>query len=298
MALLVRAPAGVGRSYALGYLGLVHGDMGEFDRSFVYLEEALTLVRQGRSRALEGSILTQMAMVQLWQGDWQACLATSAMMQRTAERVHGPYILAMSKTVSGYASFMLRPGDEGIEALTEAVAWLESTQIGLTMSWNRACLAEVLALSSRREEATAQASKALERLSAKDRLGEAAAHRALGIAAGIAGSWADAAPHFERSLVVAEQKNSPRDAAITRFRGAEVALRANADAGDRSSRAGEELADERDHGLRQDEHAVVRSPSPRGSRREVGSTAPDRRVRFARSVAIARRHRGSDRRAP
>jgi hypothetical protein len=99
------------------------------------------------------------------------------------------------------------------------------------MSWNRACLAEALALSSHREEASAQASKALERLSAKDRLGEAAAHRALGIAAGIAGSWADSAPHFERSLVVSEQKASPRDAAITHLRGAEVALRANRDAG-------------------------------------------------------------------
>src|SRR5438045_3599738 len=83
----------------------------------------------------------------------------------------------------------------------EAVAWLESTRIGLTMSWNRACLAEALALSSHRDEASTQASKALERLSAKDRLGEAAAHRALGIAAGIAGTFADSAPHFERSLV-------------------------------------------------------------------------------------------------
>jgi hypothetical protein len=121
---------------------------------------------------------------------------------------------------------MQSAGEEGISALTDAVAWLESTQIGLTMSWNRACLAEVLALSSRHQEAEAQATKALERSSAKDRLGEAAAHRALGIAAGAGGNWEQAAPHFERSLVTAQRKASRRDAAITRFRGAEVALRA------------------------------------------------------------------------
>ena len=219
----------------------------------------------GTKSCARGIVLTQMAMVQLWQGDWQACLATSAMMQRTAERVHGPYILAMSKTVSGYANFMLHPGDEGIEALTEAVAWLESTQIGLTMSWNRACLAEVLALSSRREEATAQASKALERLSAKDRLGEAAAHRALGIAAGIAGSWADAAPHFDRSLIVAARKKThraPPPYALSR-RGSGSACECGRRR--RSSRAGKGLAHERDHGLRQDEHAWYQSRPARPS---------------------------------
>jgi tetratricopeptide (TPR) repeat protein len=217
--------SGTGRAYALGYLGLVHGDMGQFDLAYTYLDEALSIVRAARSRAVEGSILTQLAMVQLWQGAWDACRATASAMQGTAEQVHGPYILAMSKTVSGYAKVMSGADAEGLELLREAAAWLESTKIGLTLSWNQACLAEALALSLRRDEAKVHAERALDRAIAHDRLGEVAAYRALGLAeVGRAGSWEAARASFERALLATERKRSRRDAAITRYRGAAVAL--------------------------------------------------------------------------
>jgi class 3 adenylate cyclase/tetratricopeptide (TPR) repeat protein len=224
-----RAPsamrAGTGRAYALGYLGLVHGDMGQFEIAYKYLDEALSIVRGARSRAVEGSILTQLAMVQLWQGNWDACRETASAMQGTAEQVHGPYILAMSKTVSGYAKFMAGADTEGLELLRAAAAWLESTQIGLTLSWNQACLAEALALSSRREEARIHAERALHRAKARDMLGEVAAHRALGLAeVGREGGWEAARVAFERALGAADRKRSLRDAAITRYRAATAAL--------------------------------------------------------------------------
>jgi class 3 adenylate cyclase/tetratricopeptide (TPR) repeat protein len=216
--------AGTGRAYALGYLGLVHGDMGQFDLAYKYLEEALSIVRAARSRAVEGSILTQLAMVQLWQGAWEACRATASAMQGTAEQVHGPYILAMSKTVSGYAKFMSGETVEGIELLREAAAWLEKAQVGLTLSWNEACLAEALALSLLYEEAKVHADRALDRARARDRLGEVAAYRALGLAEmGRHGGWDAGQIAFEQAVATAERKRSQRDAAITRFRGATVA---------------------------------------------------------------------------
>jgi class 3 adenylate cyclase/tetratricopeptide (TPR) repeat protein len=217
--------SGTGRAYALGYLGLVHGDMGQFDMAYNYLDEALSIVRAARSRAVEGSILTQLAMVQLWHGAWDSCRATASAMQGTAEQVHGPYILAMSKTVSGYARFMLGAENEGIELLRGAASWLESTQVGLTLSWNQACLAEALALSKRRDEARVYAERALNRASALDRLGEVAAYRALGLAEMARGGNMDAArASFERALVAADRKRSPRDAAITHYRLAAAAL--------------------------------------------------------------------------
>jgi tetratricopeptide (TPR) repeat protein len=217
--------AGTGRAYALGYLGLVNGDMGQFDIAYNYLDEALFIVRAGRSRAVEGSILTQLAMVQLWQGAWDASRATASVMQGTAEQVHGPYILAMSKTVSGYAKFMQGAEAEGLELLHDAAAWLESTQIALTLSWNQACLAEALALSLRKDEARVYAERALARIGARDRVGEVAAYRALGLAEmGRNGAWDSARASFERALAAAERKRSSRDAAITKYRGAAVAL--------------------------------------------------------------------------
>ena len=216
--------SGTGRAYALGYLGLVHGDMGQFDLAYRYLDEALSIVRAARSRAVEGSILTQLAMVQLWQGAWDVCRATASAMQGTAEQVHGPYILAMSKTVSGYARFMSSGDAEGLDLLRGAAAWLESTQIGLTLSWNEACLAEALALSHRHGEAKVHAERALDRASARDRLGEVGAYRALGLAeVGKRGGWDAAGAAFERAFAAAQRKRSMRDAAITRFHGAVVA---------------------------------------------------------------------------
>jgi class 3 adenylate cyclase/tetratricopeptide (TPR) repeat protein len=216
--------SGTGRAYALGYLGLVHGDMGHFDLAYRYLDEALSIVRAAHSRAVEGSILTQLAMVQLWQGAWDVCRATASAMQGTAEQVHGPYILAMSKTVSGYARFMSSGDAEGLDLLRGAAAWLESTQIGLTLSWNEACLAEALALSHRQGEAKVHAERALDRASARDRLGEVGAYRALGLAeVGKPGGWEAAGASFERALAAAQRKRSLRDAAITRFHGAAVA---------------------------------------------------------------------------
>jgi tetratricopeptide (TPR) repeat protein len=173
---------------------------------------------------VEGSILTQLAMVQLWQGAWEACRATASAMQGTAEQVHGPYILAMSKTVSGYAKFMSGETVEGIELLREAAAWLEKAQVGLTLSWNEACLAEALALSLLYEEAKVHADRALDRARARDRLGEVAAYRALGLAEmGRHGGWDAGQIAFEQAVATAERKRSQRDAAITRFRGATVA---------------------------------------------------------------------------
>jgi class 3 adenylate cyclase/tetratricopeptide (TPR) repeat protein len=217
--------SGTGRAYALGYLGLVHGDIGQFDLAYGYLDEALSIVRAKRSRAVEGSILTQLAMVQLWQGAWEACRATASAMQGTAEQVHGPYILAMSKTVSGYAKFMSNGDAEGLDLLRGAASWLESTQIALTLSWNHACLAEALALSLRRDEARVHAGRALERAKARDLLGEVAAHRALGLAeVGREGGWPAALASFECALAAADRKQSLRDDAITRYRGAQVAI--------------------------------------------------------------------------
>ena len=219
-------PAGSGRAYAVGYLGLIKGDMGQFQQAYRYLEEALTIVRAARSQAVEGSVLTQLALVQLWQGEWAAARVTAAQMQARAEQVHGPYILAMSKTVSGYADLMSADYPAALGLLQEAVSWLEASQIGLTLSWNQACLAEGLALAGRFVDARIHAWRALERAEARDLLGEVAAHRALGLAeAGGGGTWPMARACFERAVAASVRKGSPRDEAVTRFRGASVALR-------------------------------------------------------------------------
>jgi class 3 adenylate cyclase/tetratricopeptide (TPR) repeat protein len=215
-----------GRAYAVGYLGLIKGDLGEFQQAYRYLDEALTIVRGARSQAVEGSVLTQLSLVQLWQGDWPAARVTAAQMQGRAEQVHGPYILAMSKTVAGFADIMSADPAPALQLLQDAVTWLEASEIGLTLSWNEACLAEGLALASRFDDARIHAWRALRRAEAGDLLGAVAAYRALGLAeGGEGGTWSRARRFFDLALAASAQKGSRRDEAITRFRAAPLAAR-------------------------------------------------------------------------
>jgi len=113
-----------------------------------------------------------------------------------------------------------------LELLQDAVNWLESSQIGLTLSWNEACLAEALALTGDFDNARIHAWRALQRAEAGDLLGAVAAHRALGLTeGGPGGTWARARRSFEAGLGASAQKGSPREEAITRFRAAHVAGR-------------------------------------------------------------------------
>ncbi|ADO68526.1 Adenylate/guanylate cyclase [Stigmatella aurantiaca DW4/3-1] len=211
------------KAYAMGYLGMLHGDQGRFDEGYRCLEEGLRMVRTLGRRSLEGSVVTLQAMVRLWQGDWNASLEAALWLRSEAERMGGPFIIAMSKTVEGFARFHLSGGAAAITLLSEAVSWLEENDTRLALSWNQACLAEALALEGRGDEARRQADRALTRALSGDRRGEAMAHRALGLAA--ARSYlpdhARALEHLEKSIEVARRKDSPREEALSRFRMAE-----------------------------------------------------------------------------
>ena len=215
-----------GHAYALGYLALIRGDVGEFDVAYGHAHAALQRLRDAGGSAVEGSLLTQLAMVQTMQGDWSGALDTAATMRRMGERIHGPYIFAMSKTVSGVARFHLGQQGLGIAELEQAATWLQEHEVKLTLSWNLAVLAEALAQKGEVEPASRYALRALERATSWDRLGEVTAHRALGIgAAAHPEKLAEARTHFAEALRLSRAKGSPRDAAITELRLAEALLR-------------------------------------------------------------------------
>ncbi|HSP78497.1 MAG TPA: AAA family ATPase, partial [Myxococcaceae bacterium] len=140
------ASQGTGRAYALGYLGMLYGDQGHFERAYPYLREGLAITRTLGRRSLEGSVLTQLGIVQLFQGDWAAVLETARKLRAEAERMGAPFIIAMCRTLEGYARFHLSGGREPLALLREAVRWLEENDTGLILSLNYACLAEALVL--------------------------------------------------------------------------------------------------------------------------------------------------------
>ncbi|HEY8946150.1 MAG TPA: AAA family ATPase, partial [Polyangiaceae bacterium] len=136
----------LGMAYALASKGLLHGDRGEFERGYECFRECLCAL-ENTTHAVEGSCLGILGMVQLLQGHWAEALETAGRAQATAERVNGPYVFAMSKTVSGYARWMLQRHEHALDELRHAVSWLEQRKIGLYLSFNYGYLADALAAS-------------------------------------------------------------------------------------------------------------------------------------------------------
>jgi len=167
----------LGAPYALACKALLHADRGEFPRAYECIDEGLQTLGQ-IGHAVEGSCLGLLGMVQLLQGRWADGLSTAMRAQATAERVNGPYVVAMSKTVSGYARWMLERDPDSLAELLHAVRWLEERGIGLYISYNYGYLADALASAGQPEAARDYAMRALARKTV-DRIGESAAYRTL-----------------------------------------------------------------------------------------------------------------------
>ncbi|MDC0744652.1 serine/threonine-protein kinase [Polyangium mundeleinium] len=207
-----------GCAYGYGYLGMIHGDRGEFAEAHAYLDTALVITAELGRRSLEDSVLVQRAMVEGWQGAFEACAATATRARTLAESLGAPYVAAMSKTAEGLSLFSLGKREDGLALLQEAVQWIEATGTRLNVSWSYGALAEALALSGRAEEATTYARAALARAEAGDRIGLSTAHRALALA-----TRGDAArEHLDAALKTARQKKSPREEALAHLCAARV----------------------------------------------------------------------------
>ncbi len=202
-------------AYALACQGLVHGDLGQFTEAYACFDEALEALH-GTGHAVEGSCLGLLGMVQLLQGRWQDALETATRAQATAERVNGPYVFAMSQTVSGYARWVTERSTTALAELLQAVKWMEGRGIRLFISFNYAYLADALTSSGDTEQALDYAQRALARSEQSDRLGETMAHRTLArIVAQRPEHHAEAHAHLDRAMSSARARQSAREVALT-----------------------------------------------------------------------------------
>jgi tetratricopeptide (TPR) repeat protein len=202
-----------GFAYALACKALVHGDLGQFSKAYAEFDEALEVVKDS-GHAVEGSCLGVLGMVQLMQGKWKEALDSAMRAQATAERVNGPYVFAMSKTVSGYARFMLERAPDGISELLHAVRWMENRGARLFISFNHAYLSDALLAVGKTEQAADYARRVLDRAALKDRLGEAMAHRTLARIAQQGGREAEAHEHLDAAFASAHARGSVRELAM------------------------------------------------------------------------------------
>jgi class 3 adenylate cyclase/tetratricopeptide (TPR) repeat protein len=206
----------VGFVYALGCRGLLQGYLGDFTDAEHCLQTALDRVL-GAEHAIEASLLGLLGMVQLWRGRYVECLNTAQQMRRTAERVRGPYVFAMSQTLGGYARFMLRREPEALIELQEAVDWLDEREMRLLISFCFGSVAEALAADGQFEAARRYALRALQRAAQLDRLGEITAQRVLALCCARERRLDQARHHLEQAGAAALARAAPREQAMVQL---------------------------------------------------------------------------------
>jgi len=212
-----RAPLGF--AYALACRGVLYGDQGNFSEAFRCFDDALESLRD-TGHAVEGSCLGLLAMVQLLQGRWEDALTTAVRTQQTAERVNGPFVFAMSQTVSGYARWMLDRSGSALVELEHSVSWVEGRGLLLYISFNYACLAEALLEAGKLEAASNYARRAIARASV-DPIGEASGYRTLAHLASLTRSEEPGAL-LSKAMTASVARRSAREIALTDLAGIQL----------------------------------------------------------------------------
>jgi len=221
----------IGFAYALANQGFAHGDMGDYARAEAEIEAALGAL-SGTGHAIEGSILGLRTLLRMLYGHWEACIESAALARATAQRVHGPYVFAMSQSNASYARFQLTGDRAMLEEQRKANEWLERRGIGLFVSACFASYAEAQYAVGDVQTAHDYAERALARAARKDRLGESSAYRTLArIHAGAgrarvlpAGAITRVQEALLGALSAAQFRRSRRDLVLTRLLIVELGL--------------------------------------------------------------------------
>jgi class 3 adenylate cyclase len=219
-----RPPVAV--AYSLACKGAVLGHRGRFADAHACFEEALAAVR-GAHHEVEGSVLCWRAAVYLWQGHWADALQCAVAAQQIARRVKTLYVFGMSRAIAGYAQWMSERRNDGLQSLLDATAWLEARDKNLFISLNYGWLGDALVEARRFAEARRYCARALARARNHDRLGEAAACRALARCALAGHAGRPPAFYLARARRAACELGSPLEEALNDE--CEAALLASAD---------------------------------------------------------------------
>lgn len=201
----------IGMAYALSHIGLVHADRGDFVRSALCIDEAISFIGSRWHGSALASLNQVRAMATVLKGDWDTCLQYTALGSQVAKAIGAPMNRAMALCVEGWCLFMGFDQKDGAQALLEGIRQMDQQGVQLGASLYLAFAAEALARLNDLERAADFAKLALERRSHGDRLGEAAGTRAMGLALARRGDWSRGIACFAGARELARAKQSPRE---------------------------------------------------------------------------------------
>ncbi len=241
-----RRPSGgfaMGSAYTLACKGGIHADQGDFAAAFGAFAGALDLLGDS-THPVRNSTLNWIAITSIWQGRWDEAqrVATDSVGIATGTRVL--LLLSVSRAVLGYARWCAGD-DAGLDELRESVRWMASRHCVFYASLFHGWLIEALAAEDartvgvaageRRAELGSSARIVMQRSRGGERIGEAAACRALALIASREGRTGMAARWLRRAEQSARLRESSREAALNALVDALLTAREPAAIHDRSA---------------------------------------------------------------
>ncbi|MEK8029242.1 AAA family ATPase [Ideonella sp. DXS29W] len=204
----------VGSAYALACKGALLGDQGRFDLADECFAEAMALLA-GNLHQVASSVRNWISCTWQWQGRWLEAAEMADASVRVAEQVKSRQLLAMSRALRGRARWMLEHRDDDLQAMRDAIAWIEARRGGLVTSLNYGHMVDACVGLDRLDEARRHAARLFQRARQRDRLGEADGCRALARAAAQA-QQTDRARHYLRQAdQAADARRAPHEHAKT-----------------------------------------------------------------------------------
>ena len=165
----------------------------------------------------------------VWQGRWPQAARIGAESARIAEHTRGLLLLAVVRSITGYAAWAEHGDVGGLAQMREAVGWIESRAGEFFTSLQYGWLVEASIASGNADEARRHAARLFHRAAQGERLGEAVGCRGLAVAAAQAGDTSTARRWMARAQRSARQRASAREAALNLAAEARIAaLQGNA----------------------------------------------------------------------
>jgi class 3 adenylate cyclase/tetratricopeptide (TPR) repeat protein len=226
-----RRPGGsvaVGSAYALACKGALLGDTGRFDLADECFAEAMDLLGGGLHQ-VASSVRNWISCTWQWQGRWDEAAAMADASVWVAEQVKSRQLLAMSRALRGRALWMLHQRDKDLQAMRDAIAWIEARRGGLVTSLNYGHMVDACVWLDRLDEARRHAARLFLRARQRDRLGEAEGCRALALAAAQTGQPDRAHRYLAQAERAAGARGSPHERAKNLLTRAAVAAAGGAD---------------------------------------------------------------------
>lgn len=216
----------IGSAYALSCEASILADRGDFAAADACFDEATALLG-GTNHPVANSMRNWRAVSLVWRGAWEEAEALAIENARVAENMRGLLLLATSRAAAGFARWRRTGEIEAFQQLRDAIRWMEGRDFKFFVSVQYSWLVEACAEVGDVADARLYAAHVLLRARHGERLGEAAASRALARLAAKAGRPDDCARWMKRADLSARLRGSRRESALNEAMAAQLEGAAN-----------------------------------------------------------------------